>query len=491
MPPLDVPSGQPGRTPVLIDSHLLHVPVAPVSPGLFKQVLSFAAYRDLSAAIVHARTRLAGKVIWNVNSTARGGGVAEMLQSLVAYACGAGIDTRWVVIRGESEFFRITKRMHNQIQGFPGDDGPLAQAEHREYEQTLVQAGRELALLVRPGDIVVLHDPQAAGLAPELKDTGVKVVWRCHIGVDSPNERSANAWYFLERYLAPADAYVFSRASYAWKGLDKSKVRVIPPSIDPFTPKNNLLTTARVAAILINAGLMSGFAAATPYYVRASGTIGLIERKAEVYEVAPPTPASRIVVQVSRWDRLKDPIGVMTGFVEFVPASTAAHLVLAGPEVGAVADDPEGQAVLDETLHSWRALPETARQRVHIACLPMQDPEENAAIVNALQRRAEIVVQKSLVEGFGLTVSEAMWKARPVVASNVGGIQDQVQHERSGLLLDNPLDLQVYGKAVTRLLEDPSTSSDMGLEAQERVRENFLSDRHLRQYAELFSSLVA
>jgi trehalose synthase len=350
-----------------------------------------------------------------------------------------------------------------------------------------VQAGRELALLVRPGDIVLLHDPQTAGLAPELKDTGVKIVWRCHIGVDSPNERSARAWDFLTRYLTHADTYVFSRASYAWRGLDRSKVAVIPPSIDPFTPKNNLLTTARVAAILINAGLMSGFAAATPYYVRASGSIGLIERRAEVFEVAPISPASRLVVQVSRWDRLKDPIGVMTGFIEFVPPSTAAHLVLAGPEVGAVADDPEGAGVLDEVIRSWQALSDTARQRVHLACLPMTDLEENAAIVNALQRRAEIVVQKSLAEGFGLTVSEAMWKARPVVASNVGGIQDQVQHERSGLLLDDPSDLRAYGDAVTRLLEQPAISTDMGMEAQERVRENFLNDRHLRQYADLFS----
>jgi trehalose synthase len=396
-----------------------------------------------------------------------------------------------VVIQGTSEFFRITKRIHNQLQGFPGDGGPLGEPEHREYEEILAQAGRELALLVRPGDIVLLHDPQTAGLAAELKDTGVKIIWRCHIGVDSPNERSAAAWAFLARYVAGAQRYVFSRASYAWGGLDRSKVTVIPPSIDPFTPKNNLLTTARVGAILINAGLMSGYAAATPYFVRASGSIGLIERRAEVFEVAPPSPASRLVVQISRWDRLKDPIGVMTGFVQFVPTSSAAHLVLAGPEVAAVADDPEGQGVLDETLRVWRALPETSRQRVHIACLPMQDLEENAAIVNALQRRAEIVVQKSLVEGFGLTVSEAMWKARPVVASSVGGIQDQVQHERSGLLLEDPLDLQAFGNAVTRLLEDPATSSDMGLEAQERVRENFLNDRHLRQYADLFSSLVA
>src|SRR3982074_2671982 len=141
------------RSPVLIDSHLLHVPVVPVNPGLFKQVLSFVAYRDLSAAIVQARARLAGKVIWNINSTARGGGVAEMLQSMVAYACGAGIDTRWVVVQGQSDFFRITKRIHNQIQGFAGDGGELGDLEHEEYERSLAQAGRELALLLRPGDI--------------------------------------------------------------------------------------------------------------------------------------------------------------------------------------------------------------------------------------------------------------------------------------------------------------------------------------------------
>jgi trehalose synthase len=491
MPPNRPATDQGPLTPVMIDSHLMHVPVVPVSPGLFRQVLSFNAYRDLSAAIVQARTRLAGKVIWNINSTARGGGVAEMLQSMVAYACGAGIDTRWVVVQGQSDFFRITKRIHNQIQGFAGDGGELGDLEHEEYERSLAQAGRELALLLRPGDIVLLHDPQTAGLAPELKDTGVKIVWRCHVGVDSPNELAARAWDFLTRYLTHADTYVFSRPTYAWKGLQHEKVVIIPPSIDPFTPKNNLLTTARVGAILINAGLMSGYAAATPYYVRASGSIGLIARRAEVFEVAQTTAASRLVTQVSRWDRLKDPIGVLRGFLDFVPPSTAAHLVLAGPEVAAVSDDPEGAEVLEEIVSTWRALPETARQRIHLACLPMQDLDENAAIVNALQRRSEVVVQKSLVEGFGLTVSEAMWKARPVVASAIGGIQDQIQDGKSGLLLPDPSDLKAFGAAVTRLLAEPSFASEIGMEAQERVRENYLNDRHLRQYADLFSMMVA
>jgi trehalose synthase len=165
--------------------------------------------------------------------------------------------------------------------------------------------------------------------------------------------------------------------------------------------------------------------------------------------------------------------------------------VLAGPEVAAVSDDPEGAEVLEEIVSTWRALPETARQRIHLACLPMQDLDENAAIVNALQRRSEVVVQKSLVEGFGLTVSEAMWKARPVVASAIGGIQDQIQDGKSGLLLKDPSDLQAFGSAITRLLAEPSFASEIGMEAQERVRENYLNDRHLRQYADLFSMIVA
>lgn len=471
--------------------HLTHVPIAPVSPGLFRQVLSEAAYAELSAATVQARSLLAGKTVWNVNSTARGGGVAELLQSLVTYACGAGIDTRWYVVRGRPEFFNITKRIHNQIQGFDGDGGDLGQREHDEYEQSLAPGGRELATMVRPGDIVLLHDPQTAGLAPHLKGTGVKTVWRCHVGVDDPNDRAERAWDFLKDYLADADVYVFSRAGFVWRGLPKNKVAIIPPSIDPFTPKNNLMPRARVAAVLISAGLMNGYAAATPYFVRTGGTMGFVSRQAQVFQLAPLVPYTKLVVQISRWDRLKDPIGVMKGFADFVAPHTSAHLVLAGPEVTAVADDPEGLELLNGTVATWEKLPETARGRIHLACLPMQDLDENAAIVNALQRWAEVVVQKSLAEGFGLTVAEAMWKARPVVASRIGGIQDQIEHQKSGVLLDDPTDLAAYGEAVTHLLLEPEVAQEMGRAAHERVKENFLNDRHLRQYVELFTRLVA
>jgi trehalose synthase len=196
------------------------------------------------------------------------------------------------------------------------------------------------------------------------------------------------------------------------------------------------------------------------------------------------------VVQVSRWDRLKDPTGVMVGFAEHVAERTGAQLVLAGPTVHSVTDDPEGAEVLDETEAAWRQLPHAKRSQIHLACIPMVDIEENAAIVNALQRHATVVVQKSLEEGFGLTVAEAMWKARPVVASAVGGIQDQVTSGETGILLDDPRDLERFGDAVVRVLEDRVLADRLGSNAREHVRHHFLANRHALQYIKLFASML-
>jgi trehalose synthase len=195
------------------------------------------------------------------------------------------------------------------------------------------------------------------------------------------------------------------------------------------------------------------------------------------------------VVQVSRWDRLKDPLGVMQAFAEHVPTDSRAHLALAGPDVEAVADDPEGAEVLAEVTAAWQDLPTEVRRRVHLLGLPMDDADENAAIVNALQRRSDVVVQKSLAEGFGLTVSEAMWKGRPVVASAVGGIQDQIEDERTGYLVD-PRDLDAFGRRVAALLDDPPTAERIGGAAQARVRDHFLGPRHLEQWVDLLERVA-
>jgi trehalose synthase len=200
---------------------------------------------------------------------------------------------------------------------------------------------------------------------------------------------------------------------------------------------------------------------------------------------------ARLVVQISRWDRLKDMTGVLTGFVDNLTSLPAdVHLLLVGPEVAGVSDDPEGADVLAECRTRWAALGPGEQSRVHLVCLPMDDVDENAHLVNALQRHASVVVQKSLVEGFGLTVTEAMWKARPVVASAIGGIQDQIVDGENGLLLRDPRDLDGFARAVSRLLEEPGLAATLGAAARATVDEHFLGDRHLEAYADLFRSLL-
>jgi trehalose synthase len=456
----------------------------------FEDVLGDELYDDLLDAVSRAEQLLDGRRVWCVNSTARGGGVAEMLDSLLAYTRGAGIDTRWAVIEGDEEFFAVTKRLHNRLHGAAGDGAPLDDAARRAYEATLKRNTGPLVDLIGAGDVVLLHDPQTAGLAAPLRDAGARVVWRSHVGADHPDGDVREAWDFLAPYVRDAERWVFSRREFAWEGLDEDRICVIPPSIDAFSAKNQDLEPGAVIAILAAAGLLAdghGDAA----FARRDGSQARVEHVAEMTEEAPLPPDVPVVVQVSRWDRLKDPRGVLTGFVSGVPRDTGAHLVIAGPQTTAVSDDPEGAEVLDKVQTAWRELDEPDRARVHLAGLPMADIEENAAMVNALQRHAAVVVQKSLAEGFGLTIAEAMWKRRPVVAGRVGGIQDQVIHEETGLLIDDPTDLEAFGAAVSRLLSDTPYAERMGDAARVRVREHFLGARHLQQWLAVFEDLLA
>jgi len=406
-------------------SALHEVPVASLSPERFRSVLG-EAFEEVDEAIATARELLAGRVIWHVNSTARGGGVAEMLQSLLAYARGAGADVRWLTISGNPDFFKVTKRLHNRLHESPGDGGPLSPAEHRVYESALGEAADELAAIVHPGDIVYIHDPQPAGLIPHIETSELNTIWRCHIGVDRPGDLAREAWDFLRPDIADADAYVFSRERFVWSGLDERRIWVVPPSIDAFSPKNQDLAAKAVGAILAVAGIEEGDHAGDALFERFDGTTSRVTRSAEIEQDEPVPRDAPVICQVSRWDRLKDPIGVLRCFTEHL-RNGDAHLVLAGPSVADVTDDPEGAEVLSEVRAHRDELPEDQRRRVHLASLPMDDVEENAAMVNAVQRRSDVIVQKSLAEGFGLTVSEGMWKAKPMVASAVGGIQDQIE----------------------------------------------------------------
>jgi trehalose synthase len=472
-----------------------NVPVEPVSLDRLGDILPSERYKHLLAEAERARATFGDRVIWHINATAQGGGVAEMLQTLLAYGRGAGIENRWLVLDGGPEFFVITKRIHNLLHGEPGDGGPITEAEHEAYARVLADNLAILRSLVSAGDIVVLHDPQTAGLAPGLRDLDIDIVWRCHVGREEPNECTDLAWAFLRRYLEGCDAFVFSMPEYAPEWVPQERLAVIPPSIDPFTAKNAELDPGTVEAVLAQVSLVSG---AEPDgdipFTRRDGSTGTLWRQDGLHEGdAPPPYDARLVVQVSRWDRLKDMVGVMDGFVRLAQTGRHpdTHLVLAGPATAGVSDDPEGAEVLEECRTRWRNLPADLRPRVHLVSVPMEDVDANALIVNALQRHAYVVVQKSLVEGFGLTVTEAMWKGRPVIASNVGGIRTQIVHERDGLLLSDPYDLDEFAAALDRVLSDPELAERLGANARARVLEDFLGGRHLEQYVELFASLVA
>jgi trehalose synthase len=467
---------------------LEEVPISAISPERFRSVLG-ERYAEVEEAVGRAREVLAGRVIWHVNSTARGGGVAEMLHSLLAYARGAGVDVRWLTISGNKEFFKVTKRLHNRLHESPGDGGELGGAEHAMYERTLLQSADELLGLMQKGDIVYIHDPQPAGLVPHLQSADWSVVWRCHIGVDNPGDLARGAWDFLRPYISEADAYIFSRERFVWDGLDSERIWLVPPSIDAFSPKNQDLDPETVSSILAVVGLQTGDHAGHALFNRLDGSTARVDRAAELDQDGPIPEGAPLVSQVSRWDRLKDPVGVLRCFAEHC-RTDEAHLLLAGPSVAEVADDPEGAEVLAEIRDLRAKLPPQTRARVHLATLPMDDVEENAAMVNAIQRRSTVILQKSLAEGFGLTVAEAMWKSRPVVAGRVGGIQDQIVDGESGVLVD-PADLQEVARVIDGLLADPQGAAKMGEAARQRVIDEFLGTRHLVQYMNLLEGLLA
>lgn len=469
------------------------VRIDPVSLARLAGLLDPERAARLESNVVLARRILEGRVVWNVNATASGGGVAEMLTTLLAYSRGAGVDARWLVLEGNPRFFRITKRLHNFLHGAPGDGGPLGDAERDEYESVLAGNLDDVRSRVRAGDIVLLHDPQAAGLAEGLRAAGAHVVWRCHIGRDTPAELTDIGWSFLEPYVSEADATIFSREAYGPRWLDRRRSRIIPPSLDPFSTKNIELPPADVDATLRHAGLVAGPAQqGSLAFARRDGSKGTVRTHGNLVVAGDVVPGDvRVVLQVSRWDRLKDMAGVLTGFATSLSRLPSdAHLMLVGPDVLGVSDDPEGTEVLFECVDLWKTLPIQARQRVHLISLPMDDVGENAHLVNALQRHATVVVQKSLVEGFGLTVTEPMWKNRPVVASAVGGIQDQIGDGESGLMLADPADLGGFTDLIASLLDDDNLAQRLGNAAGKRVRDQYLGDRHLIQYAELFSELL-
>ena len=412
-----------------------------------------------------AREFLDGRTILNVNSTATGGGVAEMLQTLLAYVRGVGVDARWLVIEGNPRFFEITKRLHNHLYGTAGDGGPLGAAERQVYEDTLRGNVEELRRrrpsrrhrrAARPATGRI-----GCGRAADRRTRRLALSYRCRFAERILRPRLG----VLADRMSTRSTDMCSRASDSrptW--VPREDLAVIAPSIDPFSAKNESIDSAEAVRILRYVGILATDGSEPiREFTRRDGSRGRVTGHVDLLGTGPAPPHDApIVLQASRWDALKDMSGVMVGFAEHVVDRTDAHLILAGPQARGVADDPEANQVLQECLALWKRLPEKARRRAHLVCIPMDDPDENALIVNALQRHAAVVVQKSLAEGFGLTVAEAMWKSRPVVGAAVGGIVDQIVSGETGVLLDDPRDLETFGRTVAALLEDEGSATEWG-----------------------------
>ncbi len=370
--------------------------------------------------------RLHGKVVQNVNSTSVGGGVAEILNRMIPLLRELGVDTRWDLIKGGSQFFEVTKKIHNVLHGKGDEIGP------KDFDIFMETSRKNIEELDIHGDIVFIHDPQPIALV--RKKAGNKWIWRCHIDVSSPRQ---DVWKFLKDFISQYDAAVFSAPMYS-QSLPVRQF-LIAPSIDPLSDKNKELSQAEIAAVL------------------------------EKYKIPDDKP---ILTQISRFDRLKDPLGVIEAYKK-VKKYVDCRLILAG---GGATDDPEGVQVFEEVKN--RA---GSDRDIHILLLPQNDIE-----VNALQRASTVIIQKSLKEGFGLTVSEALWKAKPVVASHVGGIPLQITNKYSGLLCHS-IDGAAF--AVKQLLNNPRYARKLGENGREHVRNNFLVTRHLKDYMMLFLAL--
>ncbi len=374
-------------------------------------------------------TRLSSKVIQNINSTYTGGGVAEILSRMVPLLDQLGVDARWNIVSGDDKFFQVTKKFHNALHGRPET------ITSQDFELFMATTQKNIESVALNGDIIYVHDPQPIGLVSRKKEIGRKWIWRCHIDLSHPDQR---VWDFLYPFIVQYDAAVFSAPSFS-RQLPIRQF-LISPSIDPLSDKNKELPQPTIDAVL------------------------------EKYGIPRDKPT---ITQVSRFDYLKDPVGVIEAF-KLVRKSIDCSLVLAG---GTASDDPESDKVLAEVREMAEGNPD-----IHILLIPPGSDIE----INALQRAATIILQKSLREGFGLTVSEALWKAKPVVASAVGGIPLQVKNKFTGLL---SYGIPGTAFALRQLLTNPDYARWLGQNGREHVRHNFLITRHLRDYLLLFISL--
>jgi trehalose synthase len=451
---------------------------------------------------------LEGRTVWMVNSTAQGGGVAEMLPTMISLLNELDVDARWFVIQTrEQSFFRLTKNIHNLIHG-AGDPAFDEQADRDTYEGVNAENARTLGRLVKDGDVLVVHDPQPMPLAGAIaRERDIRTVWRCHIGLDEENEATRAVWRFLEPYAGAYEQSVFSANEYIPEYF-RDRARLIFPAIDPLSMKNRDLHLHSIVGILANAALAVGPGPVVQppfphvaHRLQADGNWSPAVLPADLGVLIRP-----IVTQISRWDRLKGWLPLMQGFVQLKerlyttyrsrPALerrrlTQARLVLAGPDPVSISDDPEGLEVIEELRAAYVALDDEFKHDIGMIALPMQNPDENALMVNALQRASTVVVQNSLREGFGLTVTEAMWKRIPVLSNTRAvGPRQQITHACDGWLIDDPEDAGQIADALDYLLNEAADRAALARTAQRRAHDQFMIFSQLRAWLDLLEELA-
>jgi trehalose synthase len=465
------------------------------------------AVASLRAETTRLAKRFAGRTLYMVNSTSQGGGVAEMLPTMISMLRELGIATEWVVIDTDVQpFFALTKRLHNLIHGL--GDGELDADARALYEEVNRANAGFLVDRMRDGDILVVHDPQPMALAGMVKEhRQVQAVWRCHIGLDDQTPQTRAAWAFLEAYHQAYDRAVFSAPEYI-PSFFAQRTTLIYPAIDPLAAKSRDLQLHELVSILANAALtsISSPVVQMPFLQQAlrlqrNGRWSSASLGEEIGLLSRP-----VITQVSRWDHLKGFLPLMAAFAQFKyklvrPLDAVdplhrrriklARLVLAGPDPSSVADDPEGRAVLDQLTEAYLRIDPAIQDDIALITLPMQDRDENALMVNALQRSSTIIVQNSLREGFGLTVTEAMWKRIPILSnSRACGPRHQVRDTLDGRMIDDPEDSGALADMMDEMLGDPRQREHWGANGQRRAHEYFLVFSQLTSWVRMLSELV-
>ncbi len=426
--------------------------------------------------------------IWMINSTATGGGVAEMLPSQMRIIRRLGVNIEWLVIEADDHhFFDLTKRIHNAIHG--AGNGQFTEEDRTIFEHVNSLNLKSALEHIKDGDLVVIHDPQPMPLAKMIRaERKVKLVWRCHIGLEEHNDITRAVWKFLMPYLDHYDHYVFSLPSYVPEQIKKNST-IIPPAIDPLSHKNRTLWMAKCVGILQQSGITNTHRPLLyPYYkhqvrrVMPDGSFDTVNNQSDLEITYRP-----VVLQISRWDRLKGFKELMNAFILMKERNEAKNdkslvtykrikytrLIFGGPDPAFVSDDPEGMEVLNELIEQYKSVSPELQEDIAILLLPLDNPKENALIVNALQRSASFVVQNSIQEGFGLTATEAMWKQRPVLVSGAAGLRYQVKHNVNGQINPDPTDIDALADMLETMLNSPKERDKWGFNARNRVIDKF------------------